>query len=217
MHCGLVPRLSRKLSLVFLCLLAGCGESSRNAPPAVPAREGPPAQDAGRLAGKATPAADYPREAAALDRAIEHALRLIDRQTDDTLIALETVAVYIERARLTGNYDDYGKAAALLEVATARGDKASFPCLAHAKLHYALHRLQAATAALAACPATVDPVETAILSADIAFYSGRYKEAEETYRALVDQVGSPQAYIRLALLRNKTGAPGEAAALLEAA
>ena len=218
MHRRQSPRLSPRLSLFFLSLLAACGEGSRTAaPPPVPARETAPAQVAAApAAGRAT-TTDYQREAAALDGAIDNAVRFIDQHKDNTLAALETVALYVERARLTGNYGDYAKAEALLAAATARGDKASFPCLAHAKLHYALHRLQAATAALAACPGPVDPVETAGLSADIAFYSGRYKEAEDLYRALVNQVGTPQQYIRLAMLRNRTGSPGEAAALLEAA
>jgi len=159
----------------------------------------------------------YDREAATLDAAIDDAVRLIDKQPDNTLIALETVSLYIERARLTGNYDDYRKAQALLDAATARGNKASFPCLAHAKLQYTLHRLQAASAALDACPIMADPVEIAGLRGDIAFYSARYQEAEDVYRALVNQVGTTPQYFRLAMLRNKMGSPGEAAALLEAA
>ena len=202
----------------MLCLLAACGEGSRNAPPPlVAAREAAPGPEAApQPAGKAKPI-DYRREAATLDGAIDNAIRFIGQQPDNTLAAVETVSMYIERARLTGNYDDYRKAAALLDTAIARGNKALFPCIAQAKLDYALHRLQAATAALAACPSTADPVEMAGLAGDIAFYTGRYKEAEERYRALVNQVGSSHQYIRLALLRNKTGSPGEAAALLEAA
>lgn len=201
-----------------MCLLAACDGDMKNAPPpVVAAREAPPGQGAAlQPAGKAKPI-DYPRETAALDGAIDNAIRFIGQQPDNTLAAVETVSMYIERARLTGNYDDYRKAAALLDTAIARGNKASFPCIAQAKLDYALHRLQAATVALAACPSTADPVEMAGLAGDIAFYTGRYKEAEERYRALVNQVGSSHQYIRLALLRNKTGSPGEAAALLEAA
>ena len=96
-------------------------------------------------------------------------------------------------------------------------DKASYPCMAHARLHFTLHRLRAASDALDACPSGVAPAEMAALRADIAFYTGRYQEAEAVYRALVNQVGLSQHYIRLALYRNKTGQPGEAAALLEAA
>ena len=195
-------RLSATLGLIFFCLLAACGRPSTNAP--------------ARNATNSKPAT-YEIEAAALDSAIESAVQLIDRKPHDTLIALETVSLYMERARLTGNYADFGKAQALLAVATSRGNKASYPCLAHAKLHYALHRLHAASAALDSCPAMADPVEIAGLRGDIAFYSARYQEAENLYRALVNQVGTPTQFFRLAMLRKKTGSPGEAAALMEAA
>ena len=217
MQYTLQSRLSATLSLFFLCLLVACGECSKDAAlPTVIARED------NRVAAGAPQKSNpkqitYVREAATLDAAIDDAVRLIDKQPDNTLVALETVSLYTERARLTGNYDDYGKAQALLDVATARGNKASFPCLAHAKLHYALHRLQAASAALDACPIMADPVEIAGLRGDIAFYSARYQEAEDLYRALVNQVGTTTQYFRLAVLRNKMGSPGEAAALLEAA
>jgi hypothetical protein len=212
MRWTLEPRLSATLSLFFLCLLAACGESPRGtATPAVAARDE-------TRAHKGNPQQpSYEREAAALDAAIDGAVQLIAKRPEDTLIALETVSLYTERARLTGNYGDYGKAQALLELATSRGHKASYPCLAHAKLHYALHRLQAASAALDLCPVTADPVEIAGLRGDVAFYSARYQEAEDLYRSLVNQVGSTQQYFRLAILRHKMGSPGEAAALLEAA
>jgi hypothetical protein len=197
-----------------LCLLVACGERSKDAAlPTVIAREDNRAAAGARQKSNLT----YDREAATLDAAIDDAVRLIDKQPDNTLIALETVSLYTERARLTGNYDDYRKAQALLNAATARGNKTSFPCLAHAKLHYTLHRLQAASAALDACPIMADPVEVAGLRGDIAFYSARYQEAEDVYRALVNQVGTTPQYFRLAMLRNKMGSPGEAAALLEAA
>jgi len=212
MRWTLEPRLSATLSLFFLCVLAACGESPRDAAtPAVATRDETRAQQGNPQQPS------YEREAAALDAAIDGAVQLIAKRPDDTLIALETVTLYTERARLTGNYDDYGKAQALLELATSRGHKASYPCLAHAKLHYALHRLQAASAALDLCPITADPVEIAGLRGDIAFYSARYQEAEDLYRSLVNQVGSTQQYFRLAIFRHKMGSPGEAAALMEAA
>jgi tetratricopeptide (TPR) repeat protein len=195
-------RLSATLGLFFLCLLAACGKSSNNVGAAQKNNLNQPT---------------YEREAAALDAAIAGAVVVIEKQPDNTLIALETVSLYTERARLTGDYNDYLKAQALLDVAAAHMNKASFPCIAYAKLHYTLHRLQAASAALDACPAMADRVEIGGLRGDIAFYSGHYKEAEETYRALVNQVGTSQQYFRLAVLRNKMGSPGEAAALLEAA
>ena len=218
MHYTLESRLSAMLSLIFLCLLAACGESSRDAAPQSAAAREDKRAAARAPEQKGNPnQSTYDREAATLDAAVDDAVRLIDKQPDNTLVALETVTLYTERARLTGNYNDYLNAQALLDAATARGNKASFPCLAHAKLHYALHRLQAASAALDACPIMADPVEIAGLRGDIAFYSARYQEAEDLYRALVNQVGTTPQYFRLAMLRNKMGSPGEAAALLEAA
>ena len=193
-------RLSAQLGLIFLCALAGCGDGTKPAPAAGQVQK-----------------PSYDRERVTLSEAIDGGRKLIERQPENSLLALETVSLYVERARLTGNFDDYRDAGALLETTTARMDQRSFPCLAHARLDYTLHRMQAASAALDACPPSVARDEVAGLRADIAFYSGRYAEAEAIYRELVNQVGTPQQYIRLALFRSKMGSPGEAAALLEAA
>jgi tetratricopeptide (TPR) repeat protein len=210
-------RLSATLGLFFFGLLAACGEHSKDAaPPSIAAREVPRAA-AGASQKANSNETTYDREAATLSAAIDGAAVIMGKQPDNTLIALETVTLYTERARLTGNYDDYRKAQELLDVATARGNKSSYPCLAQAKLDYTMHRLQAASAALDACPIMADPVEVAGLRGDIAFYSARYQDAEELYRNLVNQVGTTPQYFRLATLRNKMGSPGEAAALMEAA
>ena len=63
---------------------------------------------------KAAAKPTYANEVLKLDAAIEHGLQLRARQPSDNLVPLEVVSVYLERARLTGNYDDYAKAEALL-------------------------------------------------------------------------------------------------------
>ncbi len=196
--------LSLWLSPFFFCAVAACdGGSKATAPALQPA--------------KTAPGPSYESELRKLGEAIDHGIALGARQSGDTLIPLEVVALYLERARLTGDYDDYARAATLLE-SLPGGQSPSAPlCLARARLHYTLHRLKRASAALDECPPTVEATEVAALRGDIAMYSGRYREAEATYRALVNQSGTPQQYVRLALLRNRTGAPGEAVALLEAA
>lgn len=192
-------RPSLWLGLFFSCLLAAsCGESKT-------------------AAARPEPRATYETELRSLEAAIEDAKRLVERQKDDGLLPIEAGGLFLERARLTGDYEDYERAESQLAVAKARAGKGMYPCLAQARLHYTLHRLKAAGAALDTCASNVDRSEIAALRADIAFHSGRYAEAEGVYRALVNQVGLPQHYIRLALYRNKTGSPGEAAALLEAA
>jgi Tfp pilus assembly protein PilF len=133
------------------------------------------------------------------------------------LVPLELVSIYMERARLTGDYDDYARAEALLARIEADLPASDGLCLAKARLHYALHRLTKAAAVLDGCPRLAGQPEELGLRADIAFHSGRYREASEMSRALVNQVGTPQTYVQRALHSAKTGAPGEALAFLEAA
>ncbi len=127
------------------------------------------------------------------------------------------VGLYTERARLTGSYDDYGRAEDLLARVPASLNTAEGVCLARAGLDYALHRLTLAKQTLDGCPSLAGKVEDLSMRANIAFYKGRYKDAGIIYRTLVNQVGSPQTYIQLALYSAKTGAPAEALAYLEAA
>jgi tetratricopeptide (TPR) repeat protein len=136
---------------------------------------------------------------------------------DSALAPLVMVGLYTERARLTGNYDDYGRAEDLVARLQARFGPTDAVCLARAKLHYTLHRLTLAKQVLDGCPRLAGTAEDLALRADIAFYSGRYKDAGIIYRALVNQLGTPQTYVQLALYSAKTGASGEAAAFMEAA
>ena len=133
------------------------------------------------------------------------------------LAPVELVRLYMERARLTGGYDDYGRAEDLLARLPASLGGTDGVCLARAGLDYALHRLSRAKQTLDDCPGIAGKVEDLSIRANIAFYSGRYQDAGIIYRTLVNQVGSPQTYIQLALYSAKTGAPAEALAFLEAA
>ena len=160
---------------------------------------------------------DYAREIATLTGAIDGAVRQVESQSDNVQIAVETASLYLDRARLGGNYDDYHRAQALLDRVKNAPTAAPMTCLTQARLQYALHQLADAQATMAGCSATLDPIEGSALRADIALYSGRYKEAEDSYRALTNQIGNSSHYLRLALFRARTGSPGEAAALLEAA
>ena len=168
-------------------------------------------------AAKSTSKPSYDTELQKLSSGITQGIALAAQQSDGTVIPLEVVSLYLERARLTGNYDDYAKAQTLLASLRAKPTMSSSYCIATARLHYTLHRLKQASAALKACPPAAEAGELAAMEADIAMYSGRYREAENIYRSLVNQSGLTQQYVRLALLKNRMGSPAEAAALLEAA
>lgn len=201
---SLQARLGRWLSLVFLCTLVAC-----DAPIKAVASSVKPVTVTSRPS--------YAIELQKLNAAIEHGISLSARQSGNTLIPFEVVSIYLERARLTGNYDDYGRAEALLAALNKGPNPSPAHCLATARLHYTLHRLKQAGAALDACPPATEAAEIAAIRADIAMYSGRYREAENIYRRLLNQSGLTRQYVRLAHLKNRTGSPAEGAALLEAA
>ncbi|MBK6981210.1 MAG: tetratricopeptide repeat protein [Betaproteobacteria bacterium] len=190
------------LGLVVLGAMSGCDGGSGSALQASPA-----------AAARAT---GYETARAGLDEAIARGLALASERPDDGLLPLEVVSLYVERARLTGDYGDFGRAQALLDTRSVAAPTAAL-CLALARLHVTLHRLRQAGDALVACPPGTDSTEIAAMRADVAMHSGRYREAETVYRALLNAFGTPQQFVRLALLRNRTGSPAEAAALLEAA
>lgn len=159
----------------------------------------------------------YEKVLADTNAAIASGEAMVKGPIQSALVPVELVSLYTERARLIGSYDDYGRAEDLLARVPATFKTADGVCMTRAKLHYSLHRLTLAKATLDACPALAGQAEDVGVRADIAFYSGRYKDAGIIYRALVNQTGTPQAYIRLALYHAKTGSPGEALALMEAA
>ena len=199
---ALVPGLVLGTALAFA---AGCDMGKAGAPSAPPPVAAAPRPN------------DYDRERRNLDAAIERGRSLSASRPQDGLLPLEVVSLYIERARLTGDYADFGRAREALEARPPSAGTRAAHCLLQARLDYTLHRLRAASARLAGCPPGNEASEVAGLAADIAMYSGRYREAETAYRALVNQVGTPTQFVRLALLRARTGSPAEAAALLEAA
>lgn len=202
--------------LLALAVLTACGERQPTVL-VVPVRSA--------ASGATGPLPDYARPGPSsfaqqredADRTVDAALRQIDAQPDNLVQVQQTVLLLIERARLNGMPDDYLRARQLLARAASRGGATASLCEAHARLNFALHRLPQASAALADCTSVMDPAEAGALAADIAFYGGRYDQAQSGYLALLNRNGSSSQHIRMAFYRWKTGAPAEAAALLEAA
>ncbi|MBW2464398.1 MAG: hypothetical protein JRH11_22300 [Deltaproteobacteria bacterium] len=156
---------------------------------------------------------------AALDEAIASAeARAAER--DDDWIHLEIVANhYIDRARASGDWEDFAKADDAIRRAYDRAPEGAGPHLAKAALDYAMHRLPEASEALDALEAqAVVPVGVrgtiSQLRADIAFHSGRYPEAKAAYEALLEDGRSPSLLIAYAQWHWKTGDLDQATVLL---
>jgi len=121
----------------------------------------------------------------------------------------------IERARLTGSFDDYAAAQQALDRAFAAAPAGSGPHMTQAALAFGLHRLGQAEAALNAIDHYAVRAEAEMRAeawathGDIAFYRGQYAEALRRYQhpAVEGETGDA---VRLAVYLGKTGHVDEA-------
>jgi hypothetical protein len=117
----------------------------------------------------------------------------------------------LARARLTGNYADYGAAARSLDESFARAAKGSGPLQLKAGLGLAVHRLADAEAALNTIDhyALADPpgqrAEQRAMRGDIALYRGDYAGARQLYGAAATLGGGPSASCRIGNLDSLMG------------
>ena len=127
---------------------------------------------------------------------------------------------YLDRAQLTGSYDNY--AAADRAVAQARALGGDGACLAVARVHLTLHRLAQAEAAVAGCErrpqaSAAEQAELAGIAGEAAFLRGDYERALRRYRESLRLGESLAGLARLSRYYAALGAPTEAAALLDRA
>lgn len=91
-------------------------------------------------------------------------------------------SAYLDRAKLTGNYDDYGNAQQAIDRAFALLENKSGPYLTRARLYFAMHKLTEAEQVLtklAERPILNAKTKSAIheMRADIAYQRGNYQDA----------------------------------------
>lgn len=181
------------------------------------------------------------REQARRDQATEQALRVTTSGTPaDHAAAIRRIDVYLgqararaaaapdewpmhervaqlllDRARLTGSYDEYQAAEAALDRAFAVAMPGSGPHATRAVLDFTMHRLAAANGQLAliedyAVPPTApERAELTAMRGDILFYSGDYAGALQAYDA-ADAIVSGAAEFRRAIYHSRTGQPDQA-------
>jgi len=207
-----VNTLAKSTSMIVL--FVGCSEPAAPAQPPA-AAHGPPA--------KSTPASvSHPRgpEGEALDL-LDQQIASRERyvQTHRSWGHFERLALeYIDRARLTGSYEDYAKADQAINQSFALGG-ATGPYLTRATLNYTLHRLDRVEPDLARLDSSPminagDRAAIRSLRADVAFHSGRYEEALAAYERIIEQERSPGALVALAQYFWKTGSFERAGTLL---
>jgi tetratricopeptide (TPR) repeat protein len=161
----------------------------------------------------------YAEELARVDADVERH-RAAAGESRDAWPAHERLAqALLERARLSGRFEDHAGAVRAIAAAERLGGPRA-GCATRVRVALAVHRLEAARTALAVCrgpPPQVSAVEQTALQADLALHSGRYRDALQLARRVLEQRESPQDLARLALIHEATGAPAEALALLDRA
>ncbi len=212
---------------VFLLLNSGSAACRRDQPhaasrpapalqtqPTAPVASDASAQDS----AAATPDPAMAAALARIDDEIRSLERIAAQRSDDWLNLEQVGSLYLRRAALSADYEDYARA----EDAVARAFRAGRtvgPYLLRAQLNYTLHRLDRVGPDLDAIergvivPPTVRSA-VAEMRANVAFHSGRYDEARVAYERLAREDRTPENLAALAQYRWKTGDFAAADALL---
>ncbi len=201
--------MSRLLSVLFLC---GC-LSAPSTPSTVPVAAEPAAAPASTA---------FDTALAEVDEQIAWNLQR-DEQLGGSWPTLDAAAgLYMERARLSGDYDDYAHAGELLARAFSSAPEGSGPFMTRAQLSYTLHRLSAVPADLDRAAGRLllnnrEQGSIALLRANLALQQGDYATAEAGFAEAMELHRSMSAVSSLAVYRWKTGDVAEAEALLDEA
>lgn len=214
--------------LLALLAAAACGSPAPPAPlPAeaapAPAAEAEAPKEPARAAPKKPRASKreptFAAQLEAIDRRIAGHTKVAENNPRSTLAWGRVAELYLTRARLSGDYDDYAKAEAMIAKGFETGEHADFgPFMTRARLDYTLHRLDRVDAdfeRVTRVP-TRDPDELYrrdLFAANLAFQRGQYAEAEALLVSLVDRMAVMPGLSSLALYRWKEGRFDEAEAL----
>jgi tetratricopeptide (TPR) repeat protein len=211
-----------------LLVAAACGGPPAATPVAVegspaptPKTEPPtePAKAAPKKPRPSKPEPTFAAQLAAIDRRIAGHHKVAENNPRSSLAWGRVAELYLTRARLSGDYDDYAKAEELIAKGFDAGEKAQFgPYMTRARLNYTLHRLDRIDADfeyVTRLP-TRDGKELyarELFTANVAFQRGQYAKAEELLVSLVDRLPLMGALSSLALYRWKAGQFDEAEVL----
>jgi tetratricopeptide (TPR) repeat protein len=153
-----------------------------------------------------------------IDRKLAGLRPIAAGRSDDWLMQERIAHQLMQRARLTGSFHDYADAQAALDRAFATATPGAGPHLTQAALALSLHRLGLAGRMLDVVDHYAVPAEAEVragaeaMRGDIAFYRGRYAEAQKDYVNLSRIGDRPDQ--RLAIYWSKTGRPDDALAAI---
>lgn len=228
---------SSLVALLSIGFLIGC-EKSAPVPKPVPAQSPAASTDpASKERGETPKPAKKPKrktkaqlekerktfsaELAQLDTDISGIERLIEKTPTNRLSYERNAAAFMQRARLTGSYEDYSKAEALVELAF-KYKPASGTHMLRSKLHYTLHRLPEARADFESAKPTADRSPGGVASIEafegnLAVQAGDSKKAAKHFEASLKAKRTSSNLASVSVFHWKTGDFDQAEALFREA
>lgn len=166
---------------------------------------------------------DWAEHVAAIDRAVASNRHRAAQEPTDWISPSAAAAALLDRAQLTGRWQDLQAAESALATAMARAPASAAPHPLAARMALALHRNAAIEPALQA--ATVDLTfaqapnqsDAAMLRGDVALYGGDWRRADALYARAQALADDPSIRLRRALIVERTGDPDAAIAAIIAA
>ena len=145
----------------------------------------------------------YEKMLARIDTQLNAKKSFVATRPDSVLHLTSVAEVYFERARLSGEFNDYADALDTLEQVFEMPDRGNGPVLLRARLNYSLHRLpsiesdlQTAESALLVNKPTVAMIEG--IRADVKLQQGRYADARRAFTELDNSNPDSTSAIRIA-------------------
>lgn len=217
--------MKRPATALLLAALSLSPLACRDRAPSRPAPAPAPAPHTAAAVADASTAPSRPApevDLATLDARLDAEERLAERRPNDWLQWEVVARGAMERARRSGDYNDYARAERALDRAFAAAPQGSGPLVTRVKLNYTLHRLSRVEPDLAAIERwaviTRDQRDlVASMRSDVAFHSGRYDDARRGYEARLAVARDVANLVAMAQLEWKTARFTQAEALLSEA
>ncbi len=225
----------RRFLLPIVLVLTACAEPPAPTPATTKAVPGNADAKAAQSEAKAKPkpktkpqpkprevAPTFDAQLAAIDRAIEGHTLVAERNGRSSSAFGRVAQLYLGRARLSGDYDDYAKAESFITRGFETGPEGFGPFMARARLNYTIHRLDRVDEDLA--QANVLPAKTMrarrareLFAANLAFQRGQYDAAKAGMESVAQADPNLSTLSSLALYHWKAAEFDQAEALYERA
>ena len=152
----------------------------------------------------------YATELARVDLHLNARKSFATTRPDSWLHLSRVASAQLERAQLSGEFNDYAAAHSTLQKVFTLVDSGIGPVLLRARLNYSLHRLStieedlvAAESALIVSKPTIELIDG--IRADVLFQQGQYPEARRLYYELENTFPGTNSAVRLAHYHNDIG------------